>query len=125
MDPVETGVIIVDHGSRRAEANALLEEVARLYRERTGARIVEHAHMELAEPTIAEAFARCVAQGAAHVVVALYFLSPGRHSARDIPALVAKATEQFPGVPYRITESLGVDTRLIDVLHTRVQETEN
>ena len=36
--------------------------------------IVEPAHMELAEPSIATAFARCVERGATTVVVFPYFL---------------------------------------------------
>lgn len=35
--------------------------------------------MELAEPTIAQAVARCAAAGAQRVVIAPYFLSRGRH----------------------------------------------
>lgn len=41
--------------------------------------LVEVAHMELAEPTIEQAVARCVAAGASRVIVAPYFLSRGRH----------------------------------------------
>jgi len=34
---------------------------------------------ELAEPTIKDAFGKCVQQGASRVIVSPYFLSPGRH----------------------------------------------
>jgi hypothetical protein len=34
---------------------------------------------ELAEPTIKEAFGKCVEQGASRIIVSPYFLSPGRH----------------------------------------------
>ena len=53
----KSGIVIVDHGSRRDESNAMLEEVARLFGERFRERfeIVEPAHMELAEPSIAAA----------------------------------------------------------------------
>lgn len=34
---------------------------------------------ELAEPTIKEAFGKCVQQGASRVIVSPYFLSPGQH----------------------------------------------
>ena len=34
---------------------------------------------ELAEPTIKEAFGKCVQQGASRIIVSPYFLSPGRH----------------------------------------------
>ncbi len=64
-----TGVLVVDHGSKRPAANAMLVEMCRIYAEATGAAIVEPAHMELAEPTIAQAFERCVARGARAVVV--------------------------------------------------------
>jgi sirohydrochlorin ferrochelatase len=117
-----TAVLIVDHGSKRPEANALLAEVAALYARQTGTRIVEFAHMELAEPTIPQGFARCVERGARHVIVSLFFLSPGRHSAHDIPALAAAAAAEHPGVTYAVAPPLGLDARLIDLLRQRVAE---
>lgn len=57
------GVVLVDHGSRREESNALLLEVVRDFAASSGYSIVEPAHMELAEPSIATAFARCVERG--------------------------------------------------------------
>ena len=85
------GVVVVDHGSRRAASNEQLERFAELYAATTGRAVVEAAHMELAPPTIAEAFGRCVERGATLVVVAPFFLSPGRHWQEDIPALVDEA----------------------------------
>lgn len=124
MEPIppHIGVILVDHGSRFAEANALLEEVARMYQDIAGAAIVEPAHMELAEPTIAQAFAKCVAQGAREIVVHVYFLSPGRHSMEDIPRITREAAVRFPGVPYRLTQPLGLDARMALIIHRRVLE---
>ena len=73
-------ILLIDHGSRRAQANALLEEVAAQVRKRVGAEtIVEPAHMELAEPSIEQGFARCVERGASMVVVHPFMLAPGRH----------------------------------------------
>jgi sirohydrochlorin ferrochelatase len=116
------GVIVVDHGSRRAEANGMLECVAAAFRAQSGVGIVEHAHMELAPPTIGDAFDACVARGARHVVVCLYFLSPGRHSREDIPALAAEAAARHPGVGFSVTQPLGVDARIADVMAERVRE---
>lgn len=56
------GIILVDHGSRLASANDMLNDVAQLFRSVSGQQIVESAHMELAAPTIADAFSACVAQ---------------------------------------------------------------
>jgi sirohydrochlorin ferrochelatase len=102
-------ILIVDHGSRRPEANRQLEAVAAVVRRQSGAAtVVEHAHMELAEPSIAEGFARCVAAGASEVIVHPYMLSPGRHATEDMPRLVAAAAGAFPEVSWRVTEPLGV-----------------
>ncbi|XAR52351.1 hypothetical protein NMG60_11020368 [Bertholletia excelsa] len=49
------GVIIVDHGSRRKESNLMLDEFVTMFRDKTGYRVVEPAHMELVEPSI-----RCI-----------------------------------------------------------------
>jgi sirohydrochlorin ferrochelatase len=121
LDP-HTAVIVVDHGSRRREANDMLDKVACLYQHTTGVAIVEPAHMELAEPTIAQAFARCVARGARRVIVHPYFLSPGRHSTSDIPTLAAEAAAAHPGVDYLVTDALGLDPRMAEVMHRRVTE---
>ena len=120
--PDDVGVILVDHGSKYAAANELLEEVAARYAEATGAAIVEPAHMELAEPTLFQAFERCVTRGAASVVVHPYFLAPGRHSTTDIPRMAREAAAHFPGTPCTVTAPLGLDPGMLGVIHRRVLE---
>lgn len=116
------GIVIVDHGSRRAESNAMLEEVARLFGERFAAlyEIVEPAHMEIAEPSIATAYARCVQRGAQEVIVCPFFLGPGKHWTGDIPQLTAAAAAQHPGTRYHVTMPLGIDDLILDLLAKRV-----
>ena len=120
--PEGLGIILVDHGSRRDEANALLDQVVPLVRESTGVRIVEAAHMELASPTISDAFAACVEQGATQVAIHPYFLAPGRHSTEDIPAMAAEAAAAWPDVPYTVSKPLGLDARLGEVIADRIRE---
>lgn len=115
-----TGILLIDHGSRLSEANEMLHEVAALVeRSIIGAAIVCPAHMELAEPTIAQGFAACVGRGAREVVAVPYMLSPGRHSTRDIPRLVADAARQFPDINWRVSKPLGVDHRIADLVLNR------
>jgi sirohydrochlorin ferrochelatase len=116
-------VIIVDHGSRRWESNQLLEEVAGLFAKRFAEvyAIVEAAHMEIAEPSIATAFARCVERGATRVVVCPFFLGPGKHWTTDIPQLTADAAGNHPGVAYHVTMPLGIDELILELLNKRVQ----
>ncbi|XVF62615.1 hypothetical protein PTKIN_Ptkin09bG0022400 [Pterospermum kingtungense] len=115
------GVIIVDHGSRRRESNLMLNEFVTMLREKTGYPIVEPAHMELAEPSIRDAFGLCVQQGAGRVIVSPFFLFPGRHWYQDIPSLTADAAKDHPGVSYIITAPLGLHELLVDVVNDRIK----
>ncbi len=119
------GIILVDHGSRLASANDMLNDVAALFRRVSGYRIVEPAHMELAVPSIADAFASCVQQGATHVVVHPYFLSPGRHSTTDIPRIVAEAARVHQGIAFHITQPLGLDDKIAQVIMARITDCSN
>jgi sirohydrochlorin ferrochelatase len=118
-----TGIIIVDHGSRRDESNRMLEQIASLFAARFAEThgIVEPAHMELAEPSIATAYARCVERGANRVIVAPFFLGPGKHWTQDIPRLTAEAAAKFPHTTYHVTPTLGIDELILELLNKRVQ----
>lgn len=118
------GVIIVDHGSRRAESNRMLEEVARLFAERFRDEhpIVEPAHMELCEPSIESAYRRCVERSATRIICLPFFLSYGKHWTRDIPSLLSQAAALFPGTTYQLVEPLGIDELMLELLAKRLRE---
>ncbi len=112
-------ILLIDHGSRRGEANEMLVDVAALVeRLSNGAVLVCPAHMELAEPSIAQGFAECVRRGATEVIAVPYMLSPGRHSTQDIPRMVGEAA-QTHAVPFRVTPALGLDEKLAAVVLER------
>ena len=118
----QTGVIIVDHGSRRRESNEMLLEVVDAFRESNDFLAIEPAHMELAEPSLKTAFGRLVQQGAKLIVIHPYFLLPGRHWDEDIPALAAEAAAEHSDILYRITEPLGAHPLLGKILLQRIEE---
>ena len=113
-------ILLIDHGSRRAEANHMLACMANLVQTLVGdAAIVSYAHMELAEPSIGAGLADCVARGATDVIAFPYMLSPGRHSTGDIPNLVAEAAAAHPGVRTRVTDAFGVHEKLAELILLR------
>lgn len=113
-------ILLIDHGSVRQEANEMLERVAALVRQIAGPGVIVHAaHMELAKPTIAAGFRHCVEEGATEVIAFPYMLSPGKHSTRDIPRLVAEAAAAFPHVGYHVTEAFGLHEKLAEVVLER------
>jgi len=119
--PIKTGIIICDHGSRRAQSNDNLKILAERFISRFPVElpIVEPAHMELAMPDIAEAYTNCVKKGATHVVVLPLFLAKGKHWTHDIPSLTSQAAKDHPCTSYQIAEPLGIDDLLLDLLKKR------
>jgi sirohydrochlorin ferrochelatase len=118
----EIGVILVDRGSRRAESNDLLEVVATEFAAATGWPIVEPAHMELAEPSIATAFQKAVLKGAKFIFVFPYLLGPGRHWRHDIPRLAAEAASRFPSVRFVVTEPFGKHPLMHRIIQERIEQ---
>ena len=113
-------ILIIDHGSKRGEANEMLDCVSNLVQAMAGGDvIVRYAHMELAEPSISAGFAACVKAGASEVVAFPYMLSPGKHSTGDIPRLVAAAAAPFPGVTFSVTPAFGVHEKLAELILLR------
>ena len=116
--PASVGIIIVDHGSKVAAANERLERLCEAYVKTRAPKhwVVRPAHMELASPSISEAFDALVAAGCATVVCHPFFLSQGRHVREDVPALLDEAASRH-NVPYSLTPPLGEAPALLDLVH--------
>jgi uroporphyrin-III C-methyltransferase len=123
IDEARRAVLVVGHGSRREEANEDVREAARRIGERGNFDLVAAAFLEIARPTIDEGFALLVEQGARHITVHPYFLSPGRHTRGDIPVEVRRAAERY-GVAYTITKPLAAHRLVIDASVERIREAE-
>ncbi|HEX9423548.1 MAG TPA: uroporphyrinogen-III C-methyltransferase [Pyrinomonadaceae bacterium] len=121
-DAIRRGVLVVGHGSRRAEANEDVREVAVSIGKRGGFVLVQPAFLEIEHPNIAEGFARLVERGARDITVHPYFLSPGRHTCGDIPVEVSEAASRYPGINYRITKPLSAHPLVIKASLERIAE---
>ena len=98
----------------------MLEVFVEQFAPESGYAIVEPAHMELAEPSIATAFDRCVERGATQVAVVPYFLSPGKHWHQDIPNITREAALKHPGVEFVVTAPIGLNPMMKQVIATSV-----
>ena len=118
-----TALLLIAHGSRRAEANAVLEHFADALRRRGPYPIVEIAFLELATPTIAEGGARCAAAGAERILMLPFFLSGGVHVREDLEAARQEMAGRH-GVPVLLAEPLGRHPLLVDILLERARQAE-
>jgi sirohydrochlorin ferrochelatase len=113
-------VLLIDHGSRRDEANEMMNCMANLVQAMAGPDVVvRYAHMELSEPSISAGVQACVEAGATELIVFPYMLSPGKHSTGDIPRMVAEAAARHPDLAVRVTTAFGVHEKLAEVILAR------
>ena len=114
-------MLIMVHGSPRPVANTDMFRVAEVVRHRHAFPIVEVGFMECNEPTIPEAIARCVQNGADRVVAVPYFLHTGTHVCDDLPTLLEDARSRYPDVEFRMGDYIGLSPRVTDILAARTR----
>jgi sirohydrochlorin ferrochelatase len=119
---MKTAILLMGHGSRVAEANDALREIAKMVRLQTPGAIVEVAFRELHEPAIQTGIDRCVEQGAERVLLYPYFLFAGAHVLEDLPAEMEQAKNRYPGLQMTLGQPLGVHAKLAEIVCERVDQ---
>lgn len=111
-------LILVAHGSRQKEANDDFQTLVAAVAARVGHGfdLVRHGFLEMAEPELSAVIREVVEQGALSVKIVPYFLGPGSHVSRDIPALVTAAEEVHPQVRFVVTSHLGASEEMLEAL---------
>lgn len=117
---LKTAVILVGHGSPDGPANDLLLQVARLVQQRGCCSAVSAAYLIQGRPTVSEAIDDWQAGGVRRLVLCPFFLFPGRHVRRDLPALAAAARNRYPELEVLVAEPLGLHPKLVDIVCERL-----
>jgi len=112
------GLLLVAHGSRRAQSNEEVALVAKALKIRVHDQYAytAHAFLELAEPSISQGIDALINQGVTHITILPYFLSAGRHVYEDVPEIVQSKQKLHPEVHITIAPYLGEASEIIDVL---------
>ncbi len=124
---VKTAVIILGHGSRNIKSGDPLRHIAGEVKKLGFYDVVEHAFLQHCDPALQNAIESCVRQHAGRIVIVPFFMQPGAHVARDIPALAEKAQKQFSSVQIIVTDYAGAHplmTKIItDLVSTSISRT--
>ena len=121
MSSESAAVLLIAHGSRRAQANAELVTMAERIRTAGGFDIVEPSYLELAEPSIPDGARRCIARGAQHVRMLPFFLSAGNHVTNDLERFRGELAAEFPSVEFTLCEPLGLHPLMTEIVLDRLQ----
>jgi sirohydrochlorin ferrochelatase len=114
---VSRWLVILDHGSPRAEATEHLEWIATQVRERAPDLEVRTAHLGR-DPMLGQVLDRCALEGARDIAVHPLFLLPGRHLLEDIPREIERARQKHPQAEIRLLDAVGSLPALADLILT-------
>jgi sirohydrochlorin ferrochelatase len=121
------GLLVIGHGSRRAEANATVFALASALAEeptsgdgRPAWHAVEAAFLDVLRPDIADGYAELAAAGCTEIVAHPFFLFAGRHTAHDIPDALTAAQSRHPATTWTITEPLGLHPGVVQTVRDRI-----
>lgn len=103
----KTAAVLVGHGSLHSDSGRAMLQVAALVREQGVAPVVEAGFLNFSQPTLADAVAQCVAQGATTIIVQPYFLIEGYYVRQDLRQAVCTLADTYRGVRFTIAEVLG------------------
>lgn len=117
--PANTALLLIAHGSRRAEANADLEALAEQIRERGLYRHVQASYLELCPPNIVDGGILCASSGVSEVVMLPYFLSAGIHVVDDLTEARDQLKNQYPDIHFVLAEPLGRHPLLTEIVLQR------
>jgi len=119
----EVDVLIIGHGSKDPNAQLSIKYVVdglqNTYRN------VDHCFLEIEEPNIQQGIDKCQNNNPKVLVVVFYFLHKGAHVKRDIFEDLNPAIEKSSLDKVLITEHIGTDNKMIDLIIERASEVEN
>lgn len=118
---MKSEIILLGHGSRRAEANQGLLVVAEKVSLLLG-QPVTPAYMAHDRPSLPEAVEQKIIGGATRIVIMPLFLFRGVHVTVDIHEELRELSEQHPNVEITFTRELGADDGIANLASYRIKE---
>jgi len=112
-------LLIIAHGSRKAESNIEISELANNIVSKSNIfDIGEACFLEIAKPSIPEGLKMCVSKNASEILIMPYFLAAGRHVIEDIPQIINEEKMKYPMTSIKSLPYFGSNPDIVDILKT-------
>lgn len=118
LERSHTAVVLLAHGSRREEANLLVQELADGVWEQLGGPLVTAAYWKVS-PDLRQTLRELSHQGIRHAVIVPFFLSEGSITER-IDLEIERLSGEFPKMHILRDRALGEDDRLLPLMQELV-----
>ena len=110
------GIVLFAHGARDAEWAKPFEEI----RERVRASRPEYpialAYLDLMSPTLEEAIASVIAEGALAITVFPLFMAQGGHLKQDLPRILESIRAAHPHIPIALEPPIGEVAEILQAI---------
>ena len=144
MSDKKTGILLLSHGSRLDDGEEVIKAYKEMYTEEFPEMPVEYGFMEIRKPGIPETINKLTSENDLDkIIVVPVFVAHGLHTKRDIPELLGIESDfdeeavsghhhhhhhdhddeefEFDG-EIVLTDPLGIDTRLYEIIKDRVSD---
>ncbi len=110
-------LIIVAHGSKVQSSNQEIINLCNKIKQQCSEDIlVEHAFLELADPSIFHCLTKAVGMKCTHIKIFPYFLAAGKHVKTDIPSEIKKFKKLNPEIEFTLLPHLGMCAGIEDMI---------
>ncbi len=120
-DSSSVAILFLGHGSREENSNREFVSLVGAYAETKPSWKIEYAYVELAKPDLETAL-RNLSLDHSNIIILPLFLYTSGHIKNDIPLVLDKIKSEFPKHLYTIANSLGVHSKLVEIITDRAKK---
>jgi precorrin-8X/cobalt-precorrin-8 methylmutase len=127
IDMNKVGVVVLAHGSRGERGASEVPEV--LQKLSNGLKLLLSSEVEISgaalqfnHPSLEEAAEAFISSGIKSIIIAPYFLFPGRHLTEHVPQAIAELKRSYPDAQFTVTENLGLQEYFVELIARRITD---
>ncbi len=119
---METGIIVLAHGSKIESGTEGLYRIVNLIQQMGGYKVVEPAFLQLASPSLEDTIEALVRRRIKKIIVMPLLLFSGNHVLEDIPRAVEAEKTKYPDITFTIAVNICPDPMIARIACRRIEE---
>jgi precorrin-8X/cobalt-precorrin-8 methylmutase len=123
----KVGIVVLAHGSRGERGASEVPEV--LQKLSDGLRLLLSSEVEISgaalqfnHPSLEESVEGFISRGIKSIIIAPYFLFPGRHLTEHVPQAIAELKRNHADAQFTVTDNLGLQEYFVELIARRITD---
>ena len=119
---MKKAVVLLGHGSIRESANVEVRAMWAMMQAQLPELDIRGSFVEVAEPALEQVIEQLANEEVEQIVIVPMFLTRGNHLSNGIPRILDAMTEKYPNIKIDLTQHLGADPLLAEIIKNRLRE---